>query len=274
MPIIGRHSQPTPGNWLSRYAKNVRSQFGEDGILEKTFEILAASGPRWCVEIGAWDGKHFSNTWNLLTNPNWHGVLIEADSSRFRELQETYRENSRVVTVNCMVQFEGPDTLDELLKKTPVPREFDLLNIDVDGNDFHIWESFIEYHPRLVLIEFNPTIPNELAFVQERDANVNQGNSLLAMVILGKQKGYELVATTSHNAFFVQKEFFPLFNISDNDIFAMHSPGPYESLLFQLYDGTLVLGGCDKLLWHGDIPMNQEAMQVLPPEARRFPGGR
>ena len=49
----------------------------------------------------------------------------------------------------------------------------------------------------------------------------------------------------------------------------MHTPGAYESRLFQLYDGTLVLAGCRKLLW-AELPIEQEAIQVLAPEDRVF----
>ena len=88
---------------------------------------------------------------------------------------------------------------------------------------------------------------------------------------LGKRKGYELIATTPLNAFFVVKEQFDQFHIEDNDIDAMHSPGEHEFKLFQLYNGTLVLAGCQKLLW-AEIPIAQEDIQVLPPDKRVFDG--
>lgn len=79
--------------------------------------------------------------------------------------------------------------------------------------------------------------------------SVYQGSSLLAMVDLGKQKGYELVCVTAFNAIFVRREGYPLFKIPDNSLHAMRD-FYMESLIFQLYDGTLVLTGCKKLLWH------------------------
>ena len=94
---------------------------------------------------------------------------------------------------------------------------------------------------------------------------------MLATIELGKQKGYELIATTPLNAFFVVKELFDQFQIADNDIDAMHSPGKFEFKLFQLYDGTLVLTGCQRLLW-ANIPIKREDLQVLPPEKRIFKG--
>lgn len=271
MPIVGRYPFRPKNNSLSRHARSVTSQFGEDGILEKIFEILPDPGSRWCVDFGAWDGRHLSNTWHLLSSRGWHGVLIEADPERFAELVATYRGNARVVAKNRMVTFEGADRLDEILSETPIPQDFDLLAIDIDGNDYHIWDSVRDYQPKVVLIEINPSVPNELAFIQARDMNVAHGSSLLAMVLLGKAKGYELIATTSHNAFFARRDLFPLFNIPDNDIHLMHSPDAYETWVFQLYDGTLLLAGCQSMLWQGQgqdqVPICVEAIQLaLPPK--------
>ena len=78
------------------------------------------------------------------------------------------------------------------------------------------------------------------------------------------------MATKEWNAFFVRQELFPLFDIEDNDIDAMHAVGGFESKLFQLYDGTLVLGGNNKLLWRGGMAIHQNDIQVLPVAQRRF----
>ena len=95
--------------------------------------------------------------------------------------------------------------------------------------------------------------------------------SLQAMIELGKSNRYELVATTPWNAFFVTIEEFSKFNIADNAIDSMHNPGEFESSLFQLYDGTMVLTGCTRLLWH-KIPITFEDIQVLPQALRRYRG--
>ena len=76
---------------LIKYAKNNTSQCGEDGIIARIFnDILPPSNERYCVDVGAWDGQHLSNTYSLLvgdgdddngTTKQWNGVLIEADPS-------------------------------------------------------------------------------------------------------------------------------------------------------------------------------------------------
>lgn len=257
--------------YLQAFRKNITSQCGEDGIIEKIFEIIGTNN-KWCVEFGAWDGREHSNSWALINNHNWNGVLIEGNQDRFAELSANYADNNNVILINTFVDFEnGENSLDSLVGNTPVPEDFDILCIDIDGCDWYIWESFTKYRPRLLEIEFNPTIPNHISFVQEKDMQINHGSSLRAMINLGKSKGYELVATTEWNAFFVPEEFFPAFNIEDNSIDSMHFPGTYETAFFQLYDGTVVVGGCTKLLWH-NIEFISEDLQILPRHMRKYRG--
>ena len=79
---------------LLNYRYNITSQYGEDGIIEEIFNrILNLEKDFWCCEFGAWDGKLFSNTWNLLNNKHWHGVLIEGDKRKHPELVKTYLNN-------------------------------------------------------------------------------------------------------------------------------------------------------------------------------------
>jgi hypothetical protein len=256
--------------FLQKFRKDVTTQRGEDGIIEKIFEIVGATN-RYCVEFGAWDGKLYSSTWDLLNNHHWGGLLIEANEVKFAELEGAYCDNNQVATLNTLVEQEGEASLDAILTRAGAPVDLDFLCIDVDGVDWHIWNSLTEFLPRLIMIEFNPTVPNDIVFVQDDDAATNQGASLLALIELGKSKGYELVATTAWNGFFVRNQLYPAFGIEDNDIDAMHDTAPFESRLFQCYDGTLVLAGCKHLLW-SDVTIGQEDIQVLPKALRKFGG--
>jgi hypothetical protein len=256
--------------FLRGFRRNVTSQLGEDGIIEKIFEIIGAEN-RFCMEFGAWDGKHYSNSWNLLKNAGWHGLLIEANAEKFVQLEAEYADRPDVETRNVLVATAGAQSLDALLSAAGAPKDLDFLCIDIDGNDWHIWKSLTAFTPRLIAVEFNPSIPNDVIFIQDDDGSVNHGASLLALIELGKAKGYELVATTDWNAFFVPKPLFPAFGIEDNGIYAMHDPMYFESRLFQLYDGTLVLTGCKQLLWT-NVTIDQEDIQVLPKSLRKYGG--
>jgi hypothetical protein len=171
--------------FLQEFCKNVTTQRGEDGIVEKIFEIIGATN-RYCVEFGAWDGKLYSSTWNLLNNHRWGGLLIEANEVKFAELEGAYRGNDQVATLNTLVEQEGEASLDAILTRAGAPVDLDFLCIDVDGVDWHIWNSLTEFLPKVISIEFNPTVPNDIVFVQDDDAAINQGASLLALIELGK----------------------------------------------------------------------------------------
>jgi hypothetical protein len=256
-------------NPLSLSRKNIYSQFGEDGVIGKIFSIIKDQD-HWCVEFGASDGITGSNTYNLINNFNWNGVLIEADSNVFKKLKETYNNSKNVTLINKFVEFEGKNVLDSILQETNIPKNFDLLSIDIDGNDYYIWNSVKQFKPKVVLIEFNQTIPNHIDFIQKKDVSVHHGSSILSFVKLGKKLGYELVATTDINAFFVEKSYFDLFGITDNSLEKLRDIHKYETTFFQLYDGTIVLDGYNKLFWH-DMEFKNKKFQLLPKMFRVFP---
>jgi hypothetical protein len=253
--------------WLLDHRANVASQIGQDGILAKIFEVIG-EGQRFCVEFGAWDGKYLSNTWNMIATKGWGGILIEGDPAKFQGLAATH-PYPRVKALNQFVHWEGEDALDNILDRHDAPATIDLISIDVDGNDWHIWRSVVKYRPRVILIEFNPTIPNDVYFVQDPDRRHNHGNSLLALIELGKEKGYSLICANGWDAFFVRDELYGAFNIPDNAIDAMHFYPEAHTSLFQGYDGTLFTAGNRRLLWCNRA-FAFDALQLLPPHQRQY----
>lgn len=225
---------------------------------------------RWCVEFGAWDGCVASNSRELILHHGYSAILIEGDKDRFRDLQRNYSDRSEVVTLNQFVGFSTEDGLDVILAKTPVPLDFDFLSIDIDGNDYHVWNVVTKYHPKVVCVEFNPTIPAEVSFVQPMDPAVNQGCGLSVLVELGRRKGYELVSVIDVNAFFVSRDYFPIFGIADNRIEALWVTRDDITFIFSGYDGRIFLRGNQTLPWH-KIPLVESKMQVLPAFLRKCP---
>lgn len=253
---------------LHQYRHNLTSQCGEDGLIAKIVDLLRPPN-RLCVEFGAWDGKRFSNCYHLIQNVGWSGIMIEADPEKYRDLVATYAGNDKVVTVERFVDFDGPDSLDNILREFSAPSEFGVLSIDIDGNDYYIWESLTDHRPELVVIEFNPTVPNDVVFVQEKSFSVNQGCSLLALVNLGRTKGYELAVCTEWNAFFVKKDSLKTLGVESNFIFEMYRP-LQDGRIFQGFDGSIHVVGMDRLIWKGGRPLTSEDFQVLPKEERFY----
>ena len=221
------------------------------------------------MEFGAWDGQLFSNTCHLIESSGYFAVMIEADSEKFKDLLKRHGNNPKVIGVNAFVGFTKEDGLDQILARTAIPRDFDVLSIDIDGNDYHTWNSTVLYTPKVVLIEFNPTIPSEIQYVQDANPKKQEGCSLLSLVLLGKAKGYELVAVTMTNAIFVRAEYFPLFGIADNSPRALRENLSHLTYLVSTYDGKILIMGHDHMPWH-DVRFGWIVRQ-LPKMFRGYP---
>ncbi|MCW2601822.1 MAG: hypothetical protein JWM02_3651, partial [Frankiales bacterium] len=194
-------SRPMPEAPLISYSRNVHSQCGEDGILAELRRRLRLNSGSF-VEFGAWDGKHLSNTYALLAD-GWKGVYIEGDETRFADLLKMKEAHGdSVVAVCAYVGVCGPDSLDELLSKTFIPLEFDVLSIDIDSYDFQVWFSLTNYSPKIVIIEGNSQVLPGIWQVHQ--PGICQGSSFTALVALGEHKGYKLVCHTG-NLIFVRK---------------------------------------------------------------------
>jgi hypothetical protein len=254
--------------YLLKRAKNIYSQAGEDGILQSIFDIIGTRN-KWCVEFGAWDGIHVSNTCHLIKDCGWTCVQIEGDAKKFQVLEENFKSYPTSIRLCRIIGYTpGVDTIDDALKTTKIPHDFDLISIDIDGNDWHIWNSMTAYRPRIVVIEFNPSVPNDVVFIQDCDMAINEGCSLAALIKLGKQKGYELICATSLNGIFVVKEEFDKFGIKDNSIDAMRRTPPGR--IFCTYSGK-IYHTIEKFGWTlRRVTPTPDMFQVLPPEKMRY----
>jgi hypothetical protein len=260
--------------WLLRCASDVTSQCGEDGILSHALDLLPERNG-WCIEFGAWDGRKASNTCNLIASRGYRGVLIELDPARFRELQATHGSGKHIL-LNAAVGFGRSDSLDALLRPhSQVPRDVDVLSIDIDGNDYHVWAAIQEFHAKLVIIEFNPTIANSVHFVQEKRTEITQGSSARALIELGRTKKYELIAATTWNLIFVDSRNYELFSIPDNSLEVMRDDSDVPQI-FVGYDGTTFLSqsgnlGSISVGWHPPLRLFEFEVQALPGFLRKYP---
>lgn len=190
-----------PTKPFAAFAKNVTSQFGEDGILEELFKRLGTT-TKLCVEFGAWDGKHFSNTWKLWHEEGWSAILIESVHERVEALNKDLVNYPKVKAVEGFVKPRGPQSLDAMLPPLIGDQVVDLMSIDIDSDDGVIFAELETYQPRVAIVEYNPTIPPSLELMQEEGEYF--GSSAKALDMIAKKKGYTLVAMTTTNCFFVK----------------------------------------------------------------------
>jgi hypothetical protein len=224
---------------LSDYGANMYSQFGEDGIVKKIFDIIGTRS-KVAVEFGAWDGFHLSNTAALWAKDlSWKAILIEGDASRFKELIKNTAQYN-VLPINAWVGIDENDCLETLLKKHRIDQTIDILSIDIDGNDYHIFESLKDIRPRLVIVEYNPTIPVEIDVYAPYAPDNNFGQSVAALNRIAEKKGYKLVALTVTNAFYVLEDDFKKFSAFETDLRMMNVNSGFM-VLVTTYDGEYAL---------------------------------
>ena len=116
-----------------------------------------------------------------------------------------------------------------------VPKDFDLLVIDIDSNDYYVWHAIQSYRPKVVMIETNPMFQPPTRMVIEYhpmnywDGSSYFGASLQSLFDLGQKKGYRLVYHMQNgvNAIFVDEPYFERFGIQDNSPETLyHAPEP------------------------------------------------
>jgi hypothetical protein len=249
---------------------NVYSQFGEDKVLAEMLERLGDKYQldKWACEFGAWDGLYLSNTANLIINSNYRAVLIESDATRFETLKENMVSHP-VIIMNSSVQLDGENTLDNLLSQTIIPKNLDLMSIDIDGADYWVFEGLKLYRPKIIVIEFNPTIPKEIRFTNPRDVYSNKGSSIRSICELAESKNYKLCGLTTCNLIFIDDQYHELFE--PQVIKLENLPDPeYVNRIWQTFDGEIHIEPQIKLLWH-QINVPSLKLQIVPKVFRHFP---
>lgn len=196
---------------LAHFEAQVFSQNGEDGIIREILRRIGSTD-RFFVEIGAGHGLE-GNTAYLL-RMGWKGVWVEADPRAVRSIQTHFAAELESGQLRLVQSFVTRENASPLLSDARVPPEFDVLSVDVDRNTSHIWRALRAFRPRVVVIEYNASIPasDEWEVPYDADAVWDEssyfGASLKSLERIGAEGGYVLVACdrTGLNAFFVRAD--------------------------------------------------------------------
>jgi hypothetical protein len=199
----------------NRFRKNIFSQNGEDGVLLKIiWEIKLKLNNLEVCEFGASDGKLYSNTFNLVKEFNASAVYIEGNKKLYLKLLKLKDLYPSIFTINKYVKTKGKFTLDKILAKSKIKKNFDILSIDIDSYDLEVWKSLKNYRPKIVVIEINShLIPGIKQYHNKKNNKV--GNSFSSTVLVGLNKGYVL-AHHYGNLIFVKKKYLSKLSLKKN----------------------------------------------------------
>lgn len=188
------------------------SQCGEDGIIDWLVEKLPGI-PNTFIEFGVEDYKE-SNTRLLLQLRNWRGYVMDGSAKHISSIKRQDISWRHDLTANC--GFIDKDNINQLIDDSGMFGDIGLLSIDIDGNDYWIWQAIEVVSPIIVVCEYNAvlgdrlalTVPYQADFIRTHAhySNLYFGASIRALISLGKSKGYTFVGSTSSglNAFFVR----------------------------------------------------------------------
>lgn len=194
----------------------VFSQFGEDGILQYLIrETQIKESERTFVEFGVQNYAE-SNTRFLLINNLWRGLVIDGCQQNIEFIRnQDYFWRHDLIARHAWIDR---DNINSLIAESSLDGDLGVLSIDLDGNDYWVWERIHVVQPIIVVIEWNSafgkdeavSIPYDPAFQRERAHHscVYWGASIRALGRLGESKGYALVGSNGagNNLFFVRTD--------------------------------------------------------------------
>jgi len=190
---------------MKQFERKDHSQNGEDGIIEHIFNEIGTTN-KVAVEIGVSHGHSDTetNTYNLIQH-GWQTYWFDGHPKKY--IPET-----------CVFThgYLFPETVAGIFETLNIPKDLDLLSIDIDGNDYHIREALSEYRPRVCIMEYNGCFDGTEQYIMPKNDNYfwpgmedrTFGASLKSYALQADKFGYDLVYCESRgvNAFFIRKD--------------------------------------------------------------------
>jgi len=191
------------------------------------------------VEVGAYDGEFVSNT-SCLADHGWGGLYIEPIYNHYQKCLKRHDKND-VTVANVAIGLEEGETtiyygdtlttldqeqvqryseidwaqhisfsetvcdqmrLDTLMEKVEVPKEFDVLVVDVEGKEAEVFETFEldEWKPKMIIVELEDEHPSFQKYPELLEKIRNLRKFL-------KDKGYVEIFKDHINTVLVREEF-------------------------------------------------------------------
>jgi hypothetical protein len=181
------------------------SHFEEDGKLLFIFAVLGIPSGTF-VDLGSSDGIN-SNCANLALNFGWKGLFVDGNGRAIEGGRRYYGRHPDTWAyppkfAHAMVTRES---INGIFADAGMPREIDFLSIDIDGNDYWVWEALEYSSPKVVMIETHIefgarsiVVPYDKDYVYPGRHPDYHGASVAAMAKLAAKKGYRLVGSNDY----------------------------------------------------------------------------
>lgn len=194
----------------------VFSQYGEDGILQHLIRETGITRKETAfVEFGVQDYSE-SNTRFLLMNDHWRGLIIDGSKQHMDSVRnhDIYWRHD-LTAVDAWIER---DNINQLIGDSGFSGDIGILSVDIDGNDYWVWERIEVVNPVIVVVEWNSvfgqvhaiSVPYDPVFQREKAhySNLFWGASIAAFAHLAAHKGYALLGsnTVGNNLFFVRND--------------------------------------------------------------------
>jgi hypothetical protein len=201
---------------LTRFGQKAFSQSDEDGMILEIFKRIGVQGRKF-VEFGVEEGVECNTA--LLLVDGWHGLWMDASARHVSRIRTRHGRAAASGALATRLAAIDAENIDGLLAQwsggsPAAPAQIDLLSIDIDGNDYWVWQAIKSVSARVVVIEYNATYPPPVEFIRAYDPAALWGRddyfgaSLTSLEKLGRDLGYALVgcSLSGANAFFVRED--------------------------------------------------------------------
>lgn len=210
---------------INDYEFSIFSQNGEDGILDYIFEKIGTTNKKF-VEIGC--GHTENNSLYMISKRNFAGLLIDGGGWNVKAFNNFNKKRLKSNNI-AIKEWVTKENINDIISEYIIDKEIDYLSIDIDGNDYWIWNSITCTSPRVVIMEYNAsfgsqsiTVPYNASFDVSKFGHPPKfsywyhGASLKALYKLGLKKGYILLGTENRgvNCFFLRKDIANHFGIN------------------------------------------------------------
>lgn len=195
---------------LSEAGFRVFSQFEEDGKLLYIFSVIGMDNKTF-IEIGSDDGIN-SNSANLYFNFGWHGLFIDGNPSSIKRGERFFRKYPHpwFFAPKFTCANVTRENVNDLISREGFIGEIGLLSIDIDGNDYWVWDALEVVTPQVVIIEThnefgmnNIVVPYDPQYHYPGKHPVYHGASPVAMNKLAQKKGYRLAGANEYGFNFI-----------------------------------------------------------------------